>query len=236
MVHPQDEVGEAEAAQNIRAGGEQLHLDDRGTGANGIDVALIELAESSARGTIGTPHRLNLIALEEPRKLAAMFRHHARERHGQVVAKREIGFARRLVLTAAQHFENELRALFPVLARQGLDVLECWRLQRFESVTLVHLLHHRDHVAPSANVGRQKIAHAARRTAWGSHYRQHTERKKEGGRRKTLPTFLPSDSRCRAARDRSCSVMDRSNTSASRRGTSPSSPGSSRSPACPAAG
>ena len=137
MVHADDEVAGTRAAQHVADRGADLRLDNRRRRADGVDVALIELAKPPARRPIRPPHRLNLIALEEPRQLAAMFGDDARERHGQVVAKREIGFARRLVLAAAQHFENELVAFFAVLAGQRLDVLERRRLERLEPVSPV---------------------------------------------------------------------------------------------------
>jgi hypothetical protein len=48
----------------------------------------------------------------------------ARQRHGQVVAQREIGLPRRLVLAALQDLEDELIALVAVLAEQRLEVLD----------------------------------------------------------------------------------------------------------------
>ena len=72
---------------------QQLRLDDRRRRADRVDVALIELAEAAARRPVGAPHRLNLVALEELRQLALILRDHARERHGQVVAQREVGLA-----------------------------------------------------------------------------------------------------------------------------------------------
>ena len=86
----------------------------------------------------------------------------AGERHRQVVAQRQVGLARRLVLAAAQHLENELVAFFAVLARQRLDVLERRRLQRLEAVAAVDVLDDTDDVFAAAHVLRQEIAHPTR--------------------------------------------------------------------------
>ena len=82
-----------------------------------VDVALVELAEPSAGRPIGTPDRLDLVALEEPRQLALVLRDDARERHREVVAQREVGLAARLVLAALEDLEDQLVAFFAVLAR-----------------------------------------------------------------------------------------------------------------------
>ena len=87
---------------------------------------------------------------------------HPRERHREVVAQRQVGFARRLVLAAAQHLEYELGAFVAVLARQGLDVLERRRLERLEPVAPVHVLHDADDVVAAPDIVGEKIAHAAR--------------------------------------------------------------------------
>ncbi len=114
-----------------------LRLDDRRRRPDRVDVALVELAEPPARRPVRPPHRLNLVALEELRQLAAMLGDDARERHGEVVAQRQVGLARRLVLAAAQHLEDQLVAFFAVLAGQRLDVLERRRLERLEAVAPV---------------------------------------------------------------------------------------------------
>ena len=125
-----------------------------------VDVALVELAEASARRPIGAPHRLDLIALEEPRQLVLILRDDARERHGEVVAQRQIRLAARLVLAALEDLENELVALLAVLAEQRLDVLERRRLERLEAVALVDIAHHADHMFPAPDVVGEEVAGA----------------------------------------------------------------------------
>ena len=100
-IQADGEVVEPERGQHLADRRQQLDLDDRRGRPDRVDVALVELAEASARRPVGAPHRLNLIALEEPRQLVLVLRDDARERHGQVVAQREVGLAARLVLAAA---------------------------------------------------------------------------------------------------------------------------------------
>jgi hypothetical protein len=64
-------------------------------------------------------------------------RHDARQRHGEVVAQRQIGLPARLVLAALEDLEDELIALVAVLAQQRLEVLDRRRLERLEAVALV---------------------------------------------------------------------------------------------------
>ena len=92
-------------------------FDDRRGRPDRVDVALVELAEAAARRAIRPPHGLNLVPLEELRQLRLVLRDDARERHRQVVAQRQVGLAARLVLAALQDLEDELIALFAVLAR-----------------------------------------------------------------------------------------------------------------------
>ena len=53
---------------------EEFRLDDRRRRSDRVDVALIELAEPSARRPVRAPDRLNLIALEELRQLVLILR------------------------------------------------------------------------------------------------------------------------------------------------------------------
>ena len=85
----------------------------------------------------------------------------ARERYGQVIAQGKVGFARRLVLATAKDLENELVPLLAVLAGQRLDILERGRLERLESVALIHVLDDPDHVIAPPDVFREKVPHAA---------------------------------------------------------------------------
>ena len=86
----------------------------------------------------------------------------ARQRHGQVVAKREIGLARCFVLAAPSILKISLVALVAVLAGQRLDVLERRRLERLEAIAPIHVVDDANHVVTPADVVGKKVAHAAR--------------------------------------------------------------------------
>ena len=125
------------ALEDVADRGADLRLDHRRGRADGVHVALVELAEASLARPVGAPDRLNLVALEELRQRAVILRDDARQRHGQVVAQRQIGLARLPLLAALEDLEDEPVALFAVLAEQRLDVLDGRRLERLEPVPLV---------------------------------------------------------------------------------------------------
>ncbi len=168
MIEPDHEVGEPEPLQHVADRGADLDLDNRRARPDGVDVALIELTKPAARRPIRPPHRLNLVALEEPRQLAAMLGDDARQRHRQVVAQRQVRFPGGLVLTTAQDLENQLRALVAVLPRERLDVLERRRFEGLEPIALIDVPDHANHVVPAPYIVGQKITHAARgaRLVW----------------------------------------------------------------------
>src|SRR5438067_1708857 len=124
MIQADLEVAEPKRCQNFAYGSELLDFNHRRRRADRIDVALVELAKPSAGGPVRPPDRLNLIALEELRQLVLVLRNHACERHGEIVPKREIRLPACLVLPAFEDLENELVALFAVLAEERFDVLE----------------------------------------------------------------------------------------------------------------
>ena len=168
VVETHHEVGEAERAQHVAHRRAHLRFDDRRARTDRVDVALIELTEAATRRAVRAPDGLNLVALEEARQLSAVLRDDARERHRQVVAQGQVRFARRLVLSAPQHFENELRAFLAILPRQRLDVLERRRLERLEPVSPVNGLDDADDVVAASYILGEKVTHAARgaRVLW----------------------------------------------------------------------
>ena len=167
MIQTNCKVVEAQRNQRLTCSRDQFGLYHHRLGAQHIDIALIELAKSSARGTIGAPDGLNLIALEKLWQLRFVLRHHARQRHRQIVTQSEIGLAGLLMFAAFENFEDELIAFFAVLAHQRLDVFDRGSFQRLETVALVGFLDHADDVFTFAHIGRQKIAHAARWLCFG---------------------------------------------------------------------
>ena len=68
-----------------------------------------------------------------------------------------------LVLAALQDLENELVALFAVLAEKRLDILERGSLERLETISLVHVSNDTDDVFPPAYLIREIVARATRR-------------------------------------------------------------------------
>src|SRR5205823_15052498 len=64
IVQSNDEIVEAKSVQHLAHRRQLFCLDDELSRTDGIDVALVELAEPPFRGPIGAPHRLNLIPLE----------------------------------------------------------------------------------------------------------------------------------------------------------------------------
>src|SRR6266545_2861785 len=157
MIDANDKVIETQLRQRIGHRGAQLRFDHRRAGAERIDIALIELAEAAARGAIGAPHRLDLIPLEQPGQLALVLRDDARERHGEVVAQRQVGLATRLVFAALENLEYELVALLAVLAEERFDVLDRRRFERLESVPLVDARDDANDVLAAPHVFRQEI-------------------------------------------------------------------------------
>jgi hypothetical protein len=85
IVQPDDEVLEAKAREDLAHRSEHLGFHHRRSGSDRIDVALVELAESSLRGPVCAPDRLDLIPLEEFRQLVLILRDDARQRHREVV-------------------------------------------------------------------------------------------------------------------------------------------------------
>src|SRR5581483_2147596 len=73
VVQSNRELLETEFRQHLADRAEQFGFDDRRCRADRVDVALVELAESSFCGPVGAPHRLNLVSLEELRQRRLIF-------------------------------------------------------------------------------------------------------------------------------------------------------------------
>jgi len=163
VVQADHEVPEPERRQDLADRAQDLGFHDRRRRSDRVDVALVEFPKPAARWTVGAPHGLNLIALEEARQFVLILRDHASQRHREIVAKRQVGLAARFVLAAFQNLENEFVALFAVLAEQRLDVLERGRLERLEAIAFVHSTNDIDHMPTTPNIVGKKIASTARR-------------------------------------------------------------------------
>src|SRR4029453_1787210 len=90
MIHANDEVVESELRQDVAHSRADLGLDHHRTRSDRVDVALIELAKSSARRTIRAPDWLNLVAFEEPWQLPAVLGDDTRERDRQIVPQGKV--------------------------------------------------------------------------------------------------------------------------------------------------
>ena len=180
VIQPDREVGKPELFQHISRSGEDLGLHHHRLRPDGVDITLIELPEPPLLGPVGAPDRLHLVALEELRQSGPVLRDDAGERDREVVSKREIGLARIGALAAFEDLEDELVALFSILAEQRLDVLDGRRLERLEAVALVHRGDHIDDVLPATDVLRQEVAHASRGAGVGAHARLLLEPRENG--------------------------------------------------------
>ena len=101
MIQPDREIVEPQRRQHVADRRQQLRFDQRRRRCRSRRCRTGRTRGTGpCAGPIGAPDRLNLIALEELRQLVLVLRDDARERDGQVVAQREVGFAARLVLAA----------------------------------------------------------------------------------------------------------------------------------------
>src|SRR5437867_11285480 len=87
MIYANDEIIESKSDQGITCRRDQFSFNHHGSRAEYVNIALIEFAEAATRGTIGTPHRLNLVAFEKFRQLVLILRNHARQRHREIVTQ-----------------------------------------------------------------------------------------------------------------------------------------------------
>ena len=94
-----------------------------------VSIALNEFSKSTSRGLLRPPDRCNLIPTEWKSDIAVL-RHDSSERDGEIVAQCDVSLA--IVLKAVE----ERIALFSVLAREHVEVLESRRHQRSETEAL----------------------------------------------------------------------------------------------------
>src|SRR5207244_1582447 len=118
MVEANLEILKSQPSKNFADGGQKFGFHHGACGPDGVNVALIELAEPAPGRPVGAPDRLNLIALNKPRQLVLILRDDARQRHRQVVPQGKVGYAARLVVAAAENLEDQLVAFFAVLPEQ----------------------------------------------------------------------------------------------------------------------
>ena len=85
VIEAEIEIAETQFGQDLTDNAAQLRFHNGRCRTERVDVALVELTEAPARRTIGAPHRLNLIPLEQLRELALVMRDDTCQRHRQVV-------------------------------------------------------------------------------------------------------------------------------------------------------
>ena len=148
------ELREAEGAHRVRDGGDRLRVGQHRGAAHGIDVALVELAETPALGTIAAPDRGDVVTLERQDEIVGVQRRHARQRHRQVVAQPDLAPA--LIGEAIEEF-----FVLAVLPGERRGVFECRGVERLVAVALEDLAQDPHHLLPQEHLGREEIAEAA---------------------------------------------------------------------------
>ncbi len=86
MVRQDLEVPETEIDQHLRNRATDFGIGDQAGRASDVDIALVELAEATARRPIRAPDRLDLVALVERREVLVVG-DDAGQRHRQVIAQ-----------------------------------------------------------------------------------------------------------------------------------------------------
>ena len=133
--------------------------------ADHVDVALAELAEPAALRALAPVHLLHLVAPERKAQVMLMLGHIARQRHGQVEAKRQLGHALATLLERVQrtrrlHEIHLTLGLAATLGQQDVRVLDHRRLDRQEAEAFVIAADHIKHALERDLVQRQQFEHA----------------------------------------------------------------------------
>ena len=123
-------------SKSLEAEGDHQVVDDQrrfdvagvGGGADGVEVALPELAVAALAGVLAAPDRAHVIALERRAELADVLGREAGERHRQVEAQGHVAVA--MIAEAV----DELVGFVAALAEQDLGVFQGRRVDRREAV------------------------------------------------------------------------------------------------------
>ena len=158
----------------------QLHLVQERITAHHIGIALIELAITSLLRTVGTPYGLNLIATEGHLQFLAVLHHIACKGHGQVIAQSLLGELRgqttngivrpllscdvRTEIATIQYLEQELVALFAILAHQGGEVLHGWGFYLLKAIQGIYRTDGIKNIIAAGHLYRTEVA----RTLWNT--------------------------------------------------------------------
>ena len=135
--------------------------------ADHVDVALVELAETAALGTLAAIHALHLVAAEREGQVMLVLGHVAGQRHGQVEAQGEFGqtFAAFLERAGGLDEIDLPLGLAAGLGQQHLGQLHHRRFHRQEAEALEHLADRVQHALEGNLVAGQQL-HDPGRGTW----------------------------------------------------------------------
>src|SRR5215475_2775977 len=157
VVEREAEAADPQPGQHVIHGADDLRVGQRRRGAEGVQVALGELAVPAPARPVRAPDRPDGVALVRNRQLAAVGGGHPRQRHGQVVTQGQVGLAGPLVLAAAQDLEDELVAVLAVLAHEDLGPLEGGGGERLEPVAGEHRPDERERALPGLELAGKEV-------------------------------------------------------------------------------
>ena len=169
VVHPHDVVAarDADLFQRVGQHGADLGVGGDGGGADGVGIALIELAEAARSRLFVAPDGAHRVAAVGAGQVVAELGGDAGERCGQVVAQGEP------VLILVLPGEDALVRAVDIgqeLA-QGLDRLDRARLQRVEAVAFVDPRDGVEHGFAFGHIRAEIVAEALRRFGLGPAWR-----------------------------------------------------------------
>ena len=117
VVDPNLKAVEADRGEQVVDDQRGLDVGGVGRGADGVVVALPELAVPALPRSLAAPHRAHRVPLERRPQLVDVLRAKPRERHSQVEPQPHL----RLVAARAQHAVHELVGLVAALAEQHVE-------------------------------------------------------------------------------------------------------------------
>ena len=143
VVDLNGKAADADRKQSLRRGRDQLDLTVGRFAAENVDIALLELAESSLLGALRTPYTVDLDTLHREHQLTLVIGVIAAKRKGQVIAQTEIGDVLNVALfhcldelfAALHDLKDQIQILaalglievFRILDRGGGDTVEACR-------------------------------------------------------------------------------------------------------------
>ena len=155
MVDLDGEIFKAKALEDPGYGRENICLREQAGCTGYVDVALVKFSKTASSRPVGSPDRLDLVALEEAGQISILGNDPG-EGDRQVVAEAEVGqvsFLDLVLLTrppqgisSVQDPVEQLVPFFPVFSYQGGKVFYARGFNRLEAVLLINLSDETDHV------------------------------------------------------------------------------------------